>query len=378
MTDEAKAANVMAKELKLAATEKQQECEECPDVAPLYLATFSDMATLLMAFFVLLLSQVFVSPDAYEENSDELFETGVQELVKAYEQATAENLVLQQFSSAPVDPTVFDIIEEQRTDNEQPLDELKTDVGTGPTKTNALEAVKQRLSKEIARGLLEVREKDSKITVEIMEGFGEGETENEAKLPGEVNASLLELYLQITTAQVETGATIEVLGGSPAADRIKENSEADDTTKVFENLLIALNEDIEAGQIEVKRDGTDVILTLPSSRGFQSGSATLQSNFIPLLDRIGDALIPIRRIARIEGHTDNVPLSFGGTFRNNWDLSSARAASVADYFLEQRYRNGGEVYIAGFGEAKPIAPNDTEGGRSANRRIEIVLPKGSI
>ena len=48
--------------------------------------------------------------------------------------------------------------------------------------------------------------------VEIMEGFGEGETENEAKLPGEVNASLLELYLQITTAQVETGATIESSG----------------------------------------------------------------------------------------------------------------------------------------------------------------------
>ncbi|MBQ86318.1 MAG: hypothetical protein CMQ16_07920 [Gammaproteobacteria bacterium] len=378
MTDEAKAANVMAKELKLAANERQQECEECPEVAPLYLATFSDMATLLMAFFVLLLSQVFVSPDAYEENSDELFETGVQELVKAYEQATAENLVLQQFSSAPVDPTVFDIIEEQRTENKQPLDELKTDVGTGPTKTNALEAVKQRLSKEIARGLLEVREKDSKITVEILEGFGEGETENEAKLPGEVNASLLELYLQITTAQVETGATIEVLGGSPAADRTKQNSEADDTTKVFENLLIALSEDIEAGQIEVKREGTDVILTLPSSRGFRSGSATLQSNFIPLLDRIGDALIPIRRIARIEGHTDNVPLSFGGTFRNNWDLSSARAASVADYLLEQRYRNGGEIYIVGFGEAKPIAPNDTDGGRSANRRIEIVLPKGFI
>ena len=102
----------MAKEIKLAAREKPLQCDECPVVAPLYLATFSDMATLLMAFFVLLLSQVFVSPDAYKEHSPDLFETGVQELVEAYEQATAENLVLQQFSSAPVDPTVFDIIEE--------------------------------------------------------------------------------------------------------------------------------------------------------------------------------------------------------------------------------------------------------------------------
>ena len=370
----------MAKEIKLAAREKPLQCEECPVVAPLYLATFSDMATLLMAFFVLLLSQVFVSPDAYTEHSSDLFETGVQELVEAYEQATAENLVLQQFNSAPVDPTVFDIIEEQRTNDEQSLDELKTDVGIGPTKTNALELVKQRLSKEIARGLLEVREKDSQIMVEVIEGFGEGEgeIENEAKLPGEVNASLLELYLQIATAQVETGATINVFGGSPASDRIEKNSEADDTTKVYEDLLIALSEDIDAGQVEVKRDGTDVILTLPSSRGFQSGSATLQPSFIPLLNRIGDALIPIRRIARIEGHTDNVPVSFGGTFRTNWDLSSARAASVADYLLDQKYRYGGELYIAGFGQAKPIASNETEEGRSANRRIEIVLPKGFI
>ena len=370
----------MPKEVKIEAKEKVKECEECPQVAPLYLATFSDMAILLMAFFVLLLAQAIVTEDLYEEQSESTFETGVQAQVEAYNQAKAENLVKKQFTSAPVDPTVFDIIEEDRTDDVQPDDELKQKRNTGTVATNAMEIVEQRFAAEIARGSVEVREEEAKIVVEVTEDFGEGtdDSDEEAKLQGEINDQLLELYLQVVTAQTETGATIEVLGGSPRSDAFEESSVADDTPKVFQDLLLALDEDIESGQLEVKREGTNVILTLPSTNGFSSGSASLRTGFLPLLNRIGDALIPVRRIARIEGHTDNVPLAFGGRYRSNWDLSSARAASVADYLLEKRYRNGGEVYIAGFGEDKPVATNETAAGRAANRRIEIVLPKGFI
>ena len=360
--------------------EKVKECEECPQVAPLYLATFSDMAILLMAFFVLLLAQAIVTEDLYEEQDDSTFETGVQAQIEAYNQATAENLVRKQFTSAPVDPTVFDIIEEDRTSEIQPDDELKQKRNTGTASTNAIEIVEQRFASEIARGSVEIREEESKIIVEVVENYGEGteDLNEDAKLQGEVDDQLLELYLQVATAQAETGATIEVLGGSPRPDAYEESSDADDTPKVFQDLLLALDEDIKAGQLEVKREGSNVILTLPSTNGFSSGSATLRAGFLPLLNRIGDALIPVRRIARIEGHTDSVPLAFGGRYRSNWDLSSARAASVADYLLEQRYRNGGEVYIAGFGDAKPVAENESEAGRAANRRIEIVLPKGFI
>ncbi|MEC7188654.1 MAG: OmpA family protein [Pseudomonadota bacterium] len=369
----------MAEELTLK-KQKTAKCEECPDVAPLYLATFSDMAILLMAFFVLLLSQAIVSPDAYDEQSLDTFETGVQAEVEAYNQATAESIVLQQFQSAPVDPTVFDIIEEDRTDETQPDDLLKRDSGAGESDTNALEIVEQRLAREIARGTVEIREEDSKLIVEITENFGEGDDrfEAEAKSRGEVNAELMELYLQIAVTQSASGATLQVMGGSPLIEESGESFEADDTTRVYRDLLLALDEDIKAGQLEVKRVGSDVILTLPSANGFVSGSSSLQPTFLPLLNRIGDALMPIRRMVRIEGHTDNLPLSFGSMFRSNWDLSSARAASVADYFLEQRYRVGGELYISGFGEARPVESNDTAAGRAANRRIEIVLPKGVI
>ena len=173
--------------------------------------------------FVLLLAQAIVTEDLYEEQDDSTFETGVQAQVEAYNQATAENLVRKQFTSAPVDPTVFDIIEEDRTNEVQPDEELKQKRNTGTASTNAIEIVEQRFASEIARGSVEIREEESKIIVEVDENNGEGteDLNEDAKLQGEVNDQLLELYLQVATAQAETGATIEVLGGSPRPDDMR-------------------------------------------------------------------------------------------------------------------------------------------------------------
>ena len=359
--------------------DSEDECEECPQLAPLYLATFSDMAILLMAFFVMLLAYAIFSPTKYEQiversNSVE----GVQREVEAFEAPTAENIVQQQFRSTPVDPVVYEIVEEDRTDEVQPEDDVDTEIDPDKFENNALEIVEMRLAQEISQGKVEVREEDSRIVVEVTDSFGDGfqDVNDKAKLQGEISAELLEVYLQVATAQAETGATIEVLGGTPPINRAEESLDADDTPKVYRDLVVALSEEIQAGRVEVRRDGTDVIISLPSSDGFNSGSATLRPNFLASLNQIGDALIPIQRIARIEGHTDDVDLIFGGRFRDNWDLSSARASSVADYLLDQMYRLPGELYVVGMGGQVPLQSNETPEGRAANRRIEIILPKG--
>ena len=74
-----------------------------------------------------------------------------------------------------------------------------------------------------------------------------------------------------------------------------------------------------------------------------------------------------------EGHTDNVPLSFGGRYGDNWDLSSARAASVAEFFLDELYLRPGDIYIMAFADSVPVATNETAEGRASNRRIDIVV-----
>jgi chemotaxis protein MotB len=64
-------------------------------------------------------------------------------------------------------------------------------------------------------------------------------------------------------------------------------------------------------------------------------------------------------LVQIEGHTDNVPMSFGSRYRDNWDLSSARAASVADYLMDTGYVSAGSMVVKGLADTKAIASNDT-------------------
>jgi chemotaxis protein MotB len=63
----------------------------------------------------------------------------------------------------------------------------------------------------------------------------------------------------------------------------------------------------------------------------------------------------------------------GGRYRTNWDLSSARAAAVADYLLGQSQVSEGQISVSGFADTRPIADNETALGRSQNRRIEIIV-----
>ncbi len=80
----------------------------------------------------------------------------------------------------------------------------------------------------------------------------------------------------------------------------------------------------------------------------------------------------INWVLRVDGHTDNVPLSGTGRYRDNWELSSARATSVVKFLIE----NGvpaNRLVAAGFGEFQPLDPADTDEARTKNRRIELKL-----
>ena len=76
----------------------------------------------------------------------------------------------------------------------------------------------------------------------------------------------------------------------------------------------------------------------------------------------------------VEGHTDNVPMAFSETFNSNWDLSAARAASVAAYLSVETALSSGRLEVVGFADTVPIDDNSTAAGRSRNRRIEIKIP----
>lgn len=130
---------------------------------------------------------------------------------------------------------------------------------------------------------------------------------------------------------------------------------------------------ISAGKIKVSiRDGR-MLVDLPSSVLFASGSADLQDAGKPTLTEVASVLkqFPSRQFL-VAGHTDTVPIVKTVAFKDNWDLSAARALTVTKFLIEKGLRPK-SVAAAGYGEYDPVGNNKTEPGRQQNRRIEIVL-----
>ena len=141
--------------------------------------------------------------------------------------------------------------------------------------------------------------------------------------------------------------------------------------ELAERIEEAVAENNLAGDIEMQVTAQYVQLTMKGSLLFNSGSAELKEESMPVLNKVG--LILERYAAgtiEIEGHTDNVPIS-GGRFESNNELSAARALSVFDYMLDTTNLDPARIKTSGRGEYVPIADNSTDEGRAKNRRVEI-------
>lgn len=116
-----------------------------------------------------------------------------------------------------------------------------------------------------------------------------------------------------------------------------------------------------------------VTLTFKDGVLFDTGKAILKPEAIGVLDKLGIQLLeyPDNRI-RFEGHTDNIPIHTA-QFPSNWELSAARAISVAKYYIHELSFDPKQFSTEGFGEYSPIADNATAEGRQKNRRVEIKI-----
>jgi chemotaxis protein MotB len=109
---------------------------------------------------------------------------------------------------------------------------------------------------------------------------------------------------------------------------------------------------------------------------FDSGQAQVKPAGMKVLKQVGDVLNQVSdKQIRIEGHTDNVPISskLQDRFKTNWELSTARATTVVRYLIDQGSVDRQYLSAVGYADTHPLASNDSEEGRSSNRRIEIVL-----
>ena len=129
-----------------------------------------------------------------------------------------------------------------------------------------------------------------------------------------------------------------------------------------------LRRQLAGTDVTVTRIGETIILSMPGSATFASGSSSVDSEFFPVLESVAVVLDEFdQTYVDVIGHTDSK-----GSRQYNQRLSEKRAQSVASYFASREVISE-RVIADGMGEANPIAPNDTRAGRAQNRRVEIKL-----
>ena len=160
------------------------------------------------------------------------------------------------------------------------------------------------------------------------------------------------------------------------AEAIAQQQAQQDAKEEAEELEKELAAAIGDGLLEVEAFNDRVLIRIRERGSFGSGQAKLKKQFLPILKLIAEVLNQRDGHFVIAGHTDDIPIETR-QFRSNWDLSSARAASVVHYFIQQGDVDPERMEIRALADNEPIVPNDSWENRAQNRRVEISVLHGN-
>ena len=368
--------------------EEEEECPKCPPVgAPAWMATFADMATLLMAFFVLILSFAEFNVPKFKQISGSLRNAfGVQKIVPIVEQPKGTTVLSLNFSPSP-SKSVTNEMTQQTTEVNQPDLEVqnKTKDSDGEASENAEDVVKA-LEEAVARGDIEVQTLGDKVVVNFTATDAEEKDlpqllqqtlnaiEKAKSAAGKSDHEVLFGGLEGTLTQLAQAAQSAADAAAVSDSTRKNPAEAEaEAIKAEDELKIALKQEIGKGLVEVSRDKDKVIVTVGSGGAFRSGSADLTEEAQSIMKRIAGTNSEGDSEITVSGHTDDVPLIFGSRYRDNWDLAAARSASVVQSLSADNLISDNRLEAISYGESRPLESNDTAAGRAKNRRIEIEI-----
>ena len=380
--------------------EEEEECPKCPPPgAPAWMATFADMATLLMAFFVLILSFAEFNVPKFKQISGSLKNAfGVQKVIPVVEQPKGTTVLSLNFSPSPA-PSVVNNMKQQTSESEQKNLDLKSEITEGDsTKSNSKENLD---AKELANEIINnVSSNDVKVEIAGDKVLVSVETEN--KTSEQVSKLIKETLDAVEVGREKTGATdtdvliggidqnIKSMASAVAENKslkeqvneLKSQSSKDSASNKAKSkkaefsedqLRVALKQEIGQGLAEIQREKDRVVVTVGSAGAFSSGSARLTKQAKAIMQKIAKVSGKGAGQVNVSGHTDDVPLIFGGKYRDNWDLAAARASSVVQELSKSNTIPMEKLKAISFGETKPLEQNDSAKGRAKNRRIEIEI-----
>jgi chemotaxis protein MotB len=208
----------------------------------------------------------------------------------------------------------------------------------------------------------------------VMYAFAKADQKKQVQVVAAIDAAFRSMGMTPVSTTTNDQTPVAVINEdalSPAAVKLD-----------FQRIQRELNSEL-AGQlkahtvsIEMGRDG--LIISLREAGFFASGSAMPKPEALPVLRKVAESLGRMPYDLRIEGHTDNVPIHTA-QFDSNWELSTARATSIARLFLYLKAIPPERLSAAGYAEFHPMESNDTPEGRAVNRRVDIVvLPRTKI
>jgi len=290
------------------------KCPKCIEGLPAWMGTFADLMSLLMCFFVLLLSMATMDANRFKKMAASLNDAfGVQRKVIAYEIVKGTSVVAEHFTPAQGERTILDEVRQQTTDTE-----------------------KEHLGKD-------------------------SETESEEKKQEQAEKLKEDLAkAQIVTEYVEAKEE-KIAAAEDLAEEIKE----------------FVVEEIEQDLLSVETDLARVVIRIHEKGSFASGSAEFNPAFIPLMEKITAVVNGSEGTVTVAGHTDNIPIK-AGLYRSNWGLSAARALMVAQHLLTDGSVDESRLIIEGHADTVPLVDNDTPENRAQNRRVEIILIQGEM
>lgn len=345
--------------------------------APAWVMTFADLMSLLLCFFVLLLSFSELDVAKYKQLAGSMkFAFGVQRDIKAKEPPKGINVIAQEFSPGRPQPTPLNVIRQITTnDLNVNLDLGKQRLRPVPTPraehepdkdrtTRPQQAAQNKADRQLAQkaGLTATQEQELKRAKQL------AEARLSEKLKAERQLATLQAELKKRTL-VDEKSLSELIEAKQRVKRLKK-------LKHNANLISqALDREIKAGSVDVETEGRKIIIRVREKASFGSGRAELKSAFRPLLARVADILKRSEGKIVVAGHTDNVPI-YTERFRSNWELSSARAVSVVHEMMLAAQIPADRFLIEGYADTQPVASNDTAINRARNRRVEIVLIQG--
>tara|TARA_B100000963_G_scaffold231668_1_gene202244 strand:- start:3752 stop:4909 length:1158 start_codon:yes stop_codon:yes gene_type:complete len=367
----------------------EDDCPKCPPVgAPAWMSTFADMATLLMAFFVLILSFAEFNVPKFKQISGSLKNAfGVQRVLPVVEQPKGTTILSLNFSPSP-SPSVQETVRQKTTLEEQPELDLQTKDKDEDFKEDS-QKIAEAVKEAIARGDIEIQVLGKNVVLNFTPSQSE-----EKELP----QLLQETLNAIEKAKSAAGKSEKdvLVGGlenklkelAKAADKAQdalnkqnkekeEFKEAKDKAELTEDeLKVALKQEIGKGLVTVEKKEDKVIVTVGAGGAFPSGTANLTPAARKIMSNIAKINEKGKSTIKVTGHTDNVPLVFGSQYRDNWDLAAARAASVVQNLEDTKKISAERLIATSKGETQPVASNSSTSGRSKNRRIEIEINYG--